>query len=831
MRRSLQHGEVLSRRYRIDALVGSGGMGEVYAARDQVLGRDVAIKILPPHLTTSGERVRRFDNEARAASSLNHPNILTIFDVGNAEVQGSAIHFIVMELVRGETLRTRVAARNALMDNLKLMAQVGDGLAKAHDAGIVHRDLKPDNIMVTADGFAKILDFGLAKLLETDDPSGDAATDTDVLVERTGTGVVMGTVGYMSPEQAQARPVDHRSDIFAFGAILYEVITGRQAFRGESNVETLHKIIYEEPRPLSEAAGDATPGELQRIVRKCLAKDPGARYQSIKDVAIDLREVGRHLGMNSSVHARPASAPSRKQVAAFTMITAAIVSLAVFTWARMRGDSPPPAPQPAVRTVAGIGAKPSIAVLPFSNASARAEDEYLAGGMTESIIAELARNDRLLVTERDSVLAYKEKSPNVREVGRALGVEYVVEGSVERAGDVLRVRTQLTKASGGPPLWQERYDRNAADVRALEHDITGRVIASVLGPSSRDPGERRMPTGSAEAHDLYLRAQYAVSKGERERAVTLFERALEIDPDFALAHAKLGALHADRFHREEAHKDWEERAYLHIEKALALDAELPDAYVARGLLTHTMANGFPHEKAVADFKRSIELAPNATAGRLGLVRVYVHVGLFEEALREIATILRVDPQNSEALDRRINIYFSQRKCAEAAREFAIHPRLGEWRPSDVGRAYFPPAPLHEVLVCNGQYDEAFARIERGKDAARNRSYAVLLAMRGDRKRAEEVIAARDRESSGLGHQHHRWHDAARVYSILGDHDLAIDYLERAAANGLPSYPEFRDDPFLAALRGKPRYESLMAGLKKQWEHYRITLGPPVTPSR
>ena len=805
-------------------------MGEVYAARDQTLGRDVAIKILPPHLTTSAERVRRFDTEARAASSLNHPNILTIFDVGNAEVQSSAIHFMVMELVRGMTLRTHAASRNALTDNLRLMAQVADGLAKAHEAGIVHRDLKPDNIMVTTDGFAKILDFGLAKLLETDDPGGVAATDTDVRVERTGTGVVMGTVGYMSPEQAQASPVDHRSDIFAYGAILYEIVSGTQAFRGKSNIDTLHKIIHEEPRPLSAAARDTTPAELQRIVRKCLAKDPGARYQSIKDVAIDLRELERDLRTNGSAGPRPAPARSHRRIAiVFAMIAVAIVSLALFTWARMRGDAAPSAVRPVVRATT-TAAKPSIAVLPFSNASARAEDEYLAGGMTESIIAELARNDRLLVIERDSVLRYKEKSPDVREIGRDLGVEYVVEGSVERAGEVLSVRAQLMKASGGPPLWREQYDRSAADVRALEHAITGRVISSVLGPSPGNPRERRMPTHSAEAHDLYLRAQYAASKGERERAVALFERALDIDPDFALAHAKLGALYADRFHREEARTDWEERAYLHIEKALALDAELPDAYSARGLLTHTMANGFPHEKAVADFKRSIELAPNATAGRLGLVRVYVHVGLFEEALREIATILRVDPQNEEALDRRINIYFSQRKCAEAAREAAIHPRLGEWRPSDVRRAYFPPAPIHEVLVCNGRYEEAFARIERGKDPAKNRSYAVLLAMRGDRKRAEEVIAVRDRESSGLGHQHHRWHDAARVYSILGDHDRAIDYLERAAANGLPSYPEFRDDPFLAALGGKPRYESLMARLKTQWEHYRATIGTPVAPS-
>ena len=818
MRRSLQHGEVLSRRYRIDALLGSGGMGEVYTARDQILGRDVAIKILPPHLTTSAERVRRFDTEARAASSLNHPNILTIFDVGHADVEGSTIHFIVMELVRGATLRTRVTARNGVTDGLELMAQVADGLAKAHDVGIVHRDLKPDNIMVTADGFSKILDFGLAKLLDTEDADGDTATAIDLRPARTETGVVMGTVGYMSPEQAQARPIDHRSDIFSFGAILYEIITGRQAFRGKSNIDTLHKIIYEEPRPLSEIAGDATDAELQRIVRKCLAKDPGARYQSIKEVAVDLRAVRHDLGTKSSARARSASAPSRRRLSiSLAMVTVAIVSLALFAWVRMRGHPASAGVQPVVRTPAGTGAKPSIAVLPFSNATARAEDEYLAGGMTESIIAELARDDRVLVSERESVLPYREKSPSVREVGRDLGVEYVVAGNVERAGDVLRVHAQLMKTSGGPPLWRERYDRKAADVRALEHDITGRVISTVLGPSYADRREHRMPTGSAEAHDLYLRAQYADSKGELERAVVLYERALDIDPSFALAHAKLGGLFADRFHREEPRKDWEERAYLHIEKALALDADLPDAYFARGLLTHTIANGFPHEKAVADFKRSIELAPNATAGRLGLVRVYVHVGLFEEALREISTILRVDPQNGEALDRRINIYLSQQKCGEAARELAIYRQGGEW-----GQI--------QVLVCNGRYEEAFARLERGKDPAKHRSYAVLLALRGDRQRAEEVIALRNREGSGLGHQHHREHDAARVHTILGDHDRAIDYLERAAANGLPNYPEFRDDPFLAALRGKPRYESLMARLKTEWEHYRAELGAPVTPS-
>ena len=434
--------------YRIVSKLGAGGMGEVYLAEDTKLDRKLALKILSADLASNSDRMERFVREAKSAAALNHPNIAHIYEIG--EFEGT--HFIAMEFVDGLTLREKIHQEEADLGKLlRCLQHAAEGLAKAHAIGIVHRDLKPDNLMVTHDGHAKILDFGLAKLVEgrgdVEASSSGGEDDTLIATSRrrqvspsaTSPGLIMGTVGYMSPEQAQGKTteIDHRSDIFSFGCVLFEVATKHKPFEGTSVIQSLHKLVYE-PAPLVKDVNPDAPADLQRIVRRCLAKDPDSRYQSIKDVAIELKELRRDLETSKE--------------------SGSVTSTSL---------SSGPQTTSSGRDSLGSMLK-TIAVLPFKNLSGDPEQEFFADGITEEIINALAQISGLRVAGRSSSFSFKGRSEDLREVGAKLSVASILEGTLRRSGNRLRITAQLIDAGTGYQLWSERYDRVIEDIFSVQ---------------------------------------------------------------------------------------------------------------------------------------------------------------------------------------------------------------------------------------------------------------------------------------------------------------------------------------------------------------------------
>ena len=804
--------------YEIIGLLGSGGMGEVYRARDPRLGREVAVKVLPEGLSSDRDRLERFEKEARSASSLNHPNIVTIYDIGRT----GATSYMAMELVEGQTLRELLVSEPLPMNKtLQIASQVADGLARAHTAGIVHRDLKPENIMVRRDGLAKILDFGLAKLAPA--PAGSPeGTQVPTAAPGTQTGVVLGTVGYMSPEQAHGRTVDFRSDQFALGAIFYEMVAGERAFAGASGVEILAAIIRDEPSPL-DSMNPKAPAPLCRIVERCLSKDPEERYGSTQDLAHDLRSL-RETAKPETSAAMPA--PTRASVSRPALIAGVLLLglLLVGAWALWRSRSTVPPASERAR---------SIAVLPLENLGGRPEDEYFADGMTESLITDLARVPGMLVIARNSVFHYKGQKVDLKKIGDELDVNYVLEGSVQRSGGRVRIHAQLIDVESGFHLWADRYDRSLEDVFALQDDISTRIAGALqvrLAPSGAG-GAGAVPTKNLEAYDAYLRGRYLVqtSPGDagQEGAISMFERAVALDPGFALARAALASGYVERIFRRDPRREWEEKALAEIEKALSLDPNLPEAYLARERAVWTRRNNFPHERAAKDLRKVLSLNPGLAEAHADLAAIYVHVGFFEKSEAESKLARRLDPHDQSISHFLISAYlFSQRydlalaECEtyESAAAGPRHP----WKAlalSNLNRKEEAFAFLEDLLAMDPKHP-AFQR-EMWESALG--VYAVLLARAGDHTKSEQYIARAIEADRGLGHFHHSEYNIACAYALMGKPRLAVEWLEKAADHGFPCYPLFVADPNLSSLRSDPAYQSLLRKMKAQWEHYRATL--------
>jgi TolB-like protein/Tfp pilus assembly protein PilF/predicted Ser/Thr protein kinase len=796
--------------FEILAPLGAGGMGEVYRARDTRLGREVAVKVLPAGLSSNPERLKRFDKEARSASSLNHPNIVTVYDIG----ESGGTSFIAMEVVDGRTLR-EILTDGALPPKmlLAIATQVADGLAKAHGAGIVHRDLKPENVMVTRDGLVKILDFGLAKLTQPEDPSGATAAPT--VSGATEPGIVMGTVGYMSPEQALGKALDFRSDLFSFGSIVYEMATGRRAFARGSHPETLTAIIRDEPDPIGSLA-PLTPAPLRRIVERCLAKSPDDRYASTRDLARDLQDLREELTAGSQAEAAasgatPASLPARRWRPVLLAAGAVVLALLAFaSWKLLRPGSRPSEVSERAR---------SIAVLPFQNFGVKGEDDYFADGMTESLITDLTKIEGMLVIARNSVFQYKGRVVNVKTVGKELGVSYILEGSVQRSGGRVRLNAQLIDVATGYHVWADRYDREMKDLFVLQDDISGNILAA-LKVKLTEPGSERSraaPTKNLDAYDAYLRAVHlsrSVEDSELEQAIPLFEKAIALDPRFALAHAGLAQAYRDKLFDRDPRKEWEEKAVVEIEKALSLDPNLAEAYSARASVTWTRLNNYPHERAVRDYRRAIALNPNLAEAHLWLAVVYWHVGLFEKALEAAAVAGKLDPGQQFFTTGLTYFYWQKYDLA-----------VQEWDKDPEG---VPGAWKALALFHQGRDREASAFIEEFlKTHAREsnpRSVSALLAARsGHDAKAEEQIALAIQYDRGLSHFHHVEYNIGSAYALMGKPRQAVEWLGKSAEHGFQCYPLFATDPNLASLRGDPGYEALLRKMKAEWEHYRDTL--------
>jgi len=566
---SLSEGDRLGR-FEILEPIGAGGMGEVWRVRDTELGRDVAIKVLPAEVADSPERRKRFEREARATAGLNHPNLLTIHDVGIDDGRP----FIVTELLEGESLRR--VLRKGLQSHattVEWSLAVAHGLAAAHAKAIVHRDIKPDNVFLTTDNRVKILDFGLAKILETEVSDED---ETAALSSDTAAGALLGTMGYMAPEQLRGDPVDSRTDVFSFGCVFYELLSGRRPFAGGSSAEHISAVLRDEPPPLDEAV----PHSLRAIVQRCLEKKPAARYQSAGEIAAALDAIDK-----SSLGLAPGKQPS-------TPIHAAQSS-----------------------------AEPAVAVMPFANLSGDPEQEYFCDGMAEEILGAIGKVRGLKVLARSSSFAFKGQQTDPRKVGNAIGADHLLEGSVQRAGDRIRISARLVQARDGSQLWADRYDRTISDIFQLEDEISAEVanqLRTALLPEELGQMQRRhIP--DREANDLYFRGRYLWYRrrqGDLPAAIGLFERAIANDPDFPQPRVGIAEVMAVfGLHCYMDPKIAFGRARAEAEKVLELDESVAAAHSVRGAALGY--HEFRFEESEECFKRALELDPGS-----GIIRCW-----------------------------------------------------------------------------------------------------------------------------------------------------------------------------------------------------------------
>jgi TolB-like protein/cytochrome c-type biogenesis protein CcmH/NrfG len=601
--------------YEIVEPLGHGGMGEVYRARDTRLRRQVAIKTISARVGIDPEARERFDREARAVAALSHPNILAIYDVGTHE----GMPFLAVELLDGETLRSRIESSPLPLSTvLDYAAQIGRGLAAAHEHGVVHRDLKPDNVFVTHDGQVKLLDFGLAT-----DPEPES--DNDSTHFQTEQGTLLGTVGYMSPEQASGKPADARSDIFSFGCVLFELLSGRRAFKRDSRVETLNAILKEHPPDVTSLRSD-TPVALDRVVRRCLEKSPASRFQSARDLVFALET----LAVSSD--ATPVPAPGRlsrraRWTTAAVLGGVVVAGAGILWWALPRSQPPP---QAAATPAQAAEPRRLLAVLPFENISRNGEG-YFAAGMTEEVTNHLSKLNGLRVVARATLAQFPNPRGQLSEMAAKLGIGSVVTGTVREADGRVRVNVELLDAQSGQLIWSEQYDREGVDVFAAQSDIALRVGDALNASVTLDERARvgKRPTSSVTAYELYMRAQNLPRRGQEGIAarIELVRKAVEIDPQFAEAYSSIAAFH----YFQGAYGDLSALP-LGVEaarQAIRIDPQLGSAYRALGLNLGQLGR---FREALAAYRKGAELSPSNLAVLADLSHGAAMAGRFDEAL-------------------------------------------------------------------------------------------------------------------------------------------------------------------------------------------------------
>ena len=629
-------GKVVSH-YRILERLAVGGMGVIYRAEDTKLKRTVALKFLPPALTTDPEAKERFIHEAQAASALQHNNICNIHDIDET-MDGQT--FIVMDCYEGETVQKKIEHGPLKVDQaLDITMQVAQGLQKAHDRGIAHRDIKPANVMVTSDGVAKILDFGIAKL------AGQTVL--------TKTGTPVGTVSYMSPEQARGEKVDRRTDIWSLGVVLYEMITGQLPFKSEYHDAMVYSILNENPQPVTGLRTGVSV-ELERIIDKCLEKKASDRYQHMDELIVDLRKSGLKTPIQVDVRRRRLK---RVWVAA-PVVLLALIGLYIL-----------------MPHKTDVGRK-SVAVLSFQNLSAEGPHAYFAAGLHDELLTQLSKVAALTVISRTSVMGYAGTNTPLRQIARELGVGSVVEGSVQVVGDRLRVNVQLIDAATDAHLWAERYDRTLDDAFAIQSDIAQQIVEAVGAALSRT--ERRglvaAPTANAEAYRLYLQGrEYYIRPGyvrqNFEAAQRLYERALALDPGFALVHAALSEVHGYMYWwRYDSSPARAARQREEAEAALRLAPDLPEAHVAMGLVHYYGRRDY--RNALEEFAIALEGLPNDAETWSNIGAVHRRLGNWKEAIATFEKAMRLNPRDANLFYNSGGMaYFIMHRYAEAVRAF------------------------------------------------------------------------------------------------------------------------------------------------------------------
>ncbi len=806
--------------YEIVKQIGAGGMGEVYLAKDTKLDRKVAVKILNEKFAAHESNLQRFIQEAKAASALNHPNILVIHEIGAADNS----NYIVSEFIEGETLRE--VLKNSplkLSEVLDFAIQIANALVAAHTAHIIHRDIKPENIIVRPDGFVKILDFGLAKLVEQKAVGFEVST---VKQNQTAKGVIMGTVNYMSPEQAKGERVDARTDVFSFGVVLYEMIAGRTPFAGDSMSETFANLINAEPKPLARFSSN-TPDELQRIVAKTLRKKRDERYQTMKDLLSDLKDLRENLafderleksyspnGKNATAVLPATTGDGNRQTdernrnfteqikkhKSFAALVSAVLLLSAIGLLYFYNSKKP---------ALNAGGKKSLAVLPFVNAGQDPNAEYLSDGITESVINNLSQLSSLRVMSRNSAFRFKNNQTDTKNIAAQLNVETLVTGDIKQLGDKLVINVRLIDAADDSQIWGSQYVKNSGDVLAAQNEIAQAVAGNLRLKltNSEQQQMRKNYTENAKAYELYQRGRYSyfkLTEPEIWKGIDFYQQAIEIDPNYALAYAGI----ADAYRTlplagwNIAAKDGFPQAKAAAIKALEIDPNLAEAHIALGWTAFLY--DWDWSAAERELKKAIELAPNNSDAHRAYAHLLSNTGRHDEAVADIRRARELDPLSliTNALEGQILFYAG--RDAEAIdrlqKTLEIEPNF--WVAHTV---------LARVYIRQERFAEAVAGLNKARafsggsiEPITQLGYA--LAKSGSREQARVVIeelqslaAERSVPASSL----------AMIYNGLDDTDEALNYLEKSFREREVGMSFVKIDSRWNNLRNEPRFIELM----------------------
>ncbi|HEX8844523.1 MAG TPA: protein kinase [Pyrinomonadaceae bacterium] len=834
---SLPEGTQLGR-YEIHSQIGSGGMGEVYLAEDLRLKRKVALKLLPAELTDNKDRLRRFEQEARSTSALNHPNIVTIHEIG-AE---SGRHFIATEFVEGSTLREQIkSASMNLTGMLDVTIQAANALAAAHAAGIVHRDIKPENIMVRTDGYVKVLDFGLAKLVEKEDEEEEAAAPEAVTMPtfKTEPGMVMGTVTYMSPEQARGQAVDARADIWSLGVVLYEMVAGRPPFEGLSSTEVIARVLEREPLPLSFHTSDA-PAELQRIVTKALTKDRDRRYQEIQELLLDLKalkellefeaKLGRVGAFDSSGRISPTAESSWQTTGApLSGATGGVVETgsvprptgsAEYVAGRIKHHRVAAIIVLLVIAGAGLGAwfylrpgKPatsidSIAVLPFVNQNRDPETEYLSDGLTESIINSLTQLPKMRVIARSSVFRYKGRETDPVLAGRELGVRAVLTGRVIQRGDNLTISVELVDVHDNVQLWGEHFERKVSDLIIVQREIA-KEISSNLRLKLTGADESRVTknyTKDPVAYQLYLKGRFYWNKRTGEafkKAIEYFNQAIDRDPNYALAYAGLADVYVllSRYSATTP-EDAYPKAKAAARKALDLDNSLAEAHNA--LAGALFDYDWNFTESNEEYRKAIELNPNyATAHHWYGNGPPLVLGRFEEAIAEMKRAQELDPLSLIINADLGDTYIKARQYDAAIEQLQKTVEMDQ-------NFYVAHKALGTAYEMKGSFQEAIAEYQKARQLNDDPYVLALLGHAYARSgKRDEALKVLDQLKELAKQRYVSAYSFATVYAGLGDRDQAFLWLERSYQERGSDMAYFKVDTLLDDLHSDPRFADLV----------------------